>query len=381
MSDEDGKASGGFLIEKESLKANKKLGIDDFAEAIARIAVAQVCESLGFQSFQQSALNTLSDVVVRYIREVGRTAIFYANLANRSDGNAFDVIQGLEDLGSIPGFLGASDPSHCLSGSAVVRDIIRYIGEVEENPFVYSIPHFPVVKERKMNPGFKQTGKSLPEEHIPDWLPKFPHPETYKDLILGNEKELETGNNNILQQAEEQNKKFEMPLLNMLRKSICNGFEEEVSVEQGDAAKAQKAAESNPFLAPPVQFGEKEVPLPVLPAEFNDESAWRHQNHTVMDNHVSAVEQSARITEGVWSSLCESKGDRRNILLNGRPNVQFMFESNRKSLGKSTDSQTADTKRIALWFGGDHDEKDEKNRTSKQILHENGENLQEIVQL
>lgn len=380
MNDENGKSNVGFLSEKESLQAkkkNKKLGIDDFAEAIARIAVAQLCESLGFQSFQQSALNTLSDVAVRYIRELGRTANYNANLANRSEGNAFDVIQGLEDRGSIQGFSGGSDPSHCLSGSAVVRDIISYIEEVEENPFVYSIPCFPVVKERKLNPGFKQTGESPSKEHIPDWLPKFPDPETYKDLILGNEKELETWNYNIIQQVDEQNKNSEMPLLNMQQKLFSNGFEGAVAVEPGDAAKALKAAESNPFLAQPLQFGEKEASLPVLPAKFYDEAAWRHQNHTFTDNHVSAIEQSGRITEAVWSSPCESKGDRRNILLDGRPSVQFKFESRRKSLGRPTDPQTADTDKIAPWFGNDHDEKDEKNRTSKQILYENGENMQE----
>ncbi|KAL2523023.1 Bromodomain transcription factor [Forsythia ovata] len=384
MSDEGGKASVGFLNEKESVqtkKKNKKLGIDDFSEAIARIAVAQVCESLGFQSFQQCALNTLSDVGVRYIREVGRTANFYANLANRNEGNVFDVIQGLEDLDSIQGFSGGSDSSHCLSGSAVVRDIIRFIGEVEEIPFVYSIPRFPVVKERKLNPIFKQTGESPPEEHIPDWLPKFPDPETCKDLIMGNEKELGTGINNIIQQVEEQNKKFEMPLLNMQQKLIFNQFEKGVAVEPEDAAKAQKAAESNPFLAHPLQFGEKEVSLPVLPTKLYDEAAGSHQNHIVMDNHVSAIEQSVHITEAAWSSPSELKGVRRNILLNGRHNVQFKFESSRKSVGMPIGHQTADTEKIALWFGDDHDEKDETKRTSKQILYENGENMQEVAHL
>ncbi|CAI9752749.1 unnamed protein product [Fraxinus pennsylvanica] len=380
MSDENGKANIGFLSEKESLQAkkkNKKLGIDDFAEAISRIAVAQLCESLGFQSIQQSALNTLSDVAVRYITEVGRTANYKANLANRSEGNAFDVIQGLEDLGFIQGLSGGSDPSHCLPGSAVVRDIIRYIEEVEENPFVYSVPCFPVVKERKLNPGLKQTGESSPKEHIPDWLPRFPDPETYKDLILGNEKELETWNNNIIQQVDEQNKKFETPLLTMQKKLFSNGFEGGVAVEPWDAAKTLKAAESNPFLAPPLQFGEGEASLPVLPAKFYDEAAWRHQDHTFMDNRFSAIEQSVRITEAVWSSPCESKEDKRNILLDGRPNIQFKFKSSRKSLGRPTDSQTADSDKIALWFGNYHVEKDEKNRTSKQVLHENGENMQE----
>ncbi|KAJ6860918.1 hypothetical protein NC651_037100 [Populus alba x Populus x berolinensis] len=40
-----------------------------------------MCETLGFQSFQQSALEKLSDVTTWYIRNIGKTAQFYANLA------------------------------------------------------------------------------------------------------------------------------------------------------------------------------------------------------------------------------------------------------------------------------------------------------------
>ncbi|XVE83676.1 hypothetical protein DITRI_Ditri16bG0105700 [Diplodiscus trichospermus] len=82
---------------------------DDFALAIAKVAVAQVCESVEFQSFQHSALETLSDIIVRYIYSIGKTANFNANLAGRVEENVFDLIQGLEELGSGLGFAGASD--------------------------------------------------------------------------------------------------------------------------------------------------------------------------------------------------------------------------------------------------------------------------------
>ncbi|MCI51233.1 transcription initiation factor TFIID subunit 8, partial [Trifolium medium] len=99
----------------------KVAGGDEFAQAIAKIAVAQVCKSKGFQGFQQSALETMSDVIARYIMSIGKSANCYANLAGRAECNIFDVIQGLEDMGSAQGFTGASDIDHWLEDSGVVR--------------------------------------------------------------------------------------------------------------------------------------------------------------------------------------------------------------------------------------------------------------------
>lgn len=82
MSHGDGRDK--ILSDKEnllSMRKKKKLGTYEFAQAVARNVVAQVCESLGFQSFHQSALDNLADVAVRYIREIGKTASSYANLA------------------------------------------------------------------------------------------------------------------------------------------------------------------------------------------------------------------------------------------------------------------------------------------------------------
>lgn len=371
MSDGDGKDSLKFLSEKEnqqSKRKKKKLGTDEFAQAIARIAVAQVCESLGFQSFHQSALDNLADVAVRYIREIGKTASSYANLANRSQCNVFDVIQGLEDLGSIQGFSGASDVGHSLSGSGVVKDIIRYVGQAEEIPFAYLIPVFPVVKERTLEPSFALAEDNPPDEHIPSWLPKFPDPATYADLTSGNEKDQETEVVNKIQQVEEEHRKVERSLLNLRQKLICNGSEAGVVLEQGDAAKAQRAAESNPFLAPPLQFQEKEVSLPVLPARLLGESLGYHQSHEVLENHLLTLEPSLQANEP-----CEPE-DRRKILLNGRPNVHFKFGNAKKSLGMVTNPQNEGIDKISLWFGDDHDGEDEKKRRAEKILWENTEN-------
>ncbi|XXG47901.1 hypothetical protein AAC387_Pa02g2468 [Persea americana] len=88
-------------------------GVDDFAWSIARIVVVQTCESAGFQSFQQSALDALSNIGIRYLLDLGKTACFYMNSISRTGCSVFNVVQGFEDLDSSWGFNGASDVNRC----------------------------------------------------------------------------------------------------------------------------------------------------------------------------------------------------------------------------------------------------------------------------
>lgn len=154
---------GSATAETEKAKNEKKqveAGIDAFGRAIARIAVGQICETAGFQSCQESALEALADIAVRYLRDLGKSAHFYANLACRTECNVFDVIQSLEDMNHPQGFVGASNfVSRRLSASATVKDIILYTNRSEEIPFARPVPHFPVAKKRELMPSFSQMGK------------------------------------------------------------------------------------------------------------------------------------------------------------------------------------------------------------------------------
>ncbi|KAL1558954.1 transcription initiation factor TFIID subunit 8-like isoform X1 [Salvia divinorum] len=376
-----GEGKDKFLSEKENLQSmrkKKKLGKDEFAQAISRNMVAQVCESLGFQSFQQSALDNLADVAVRYIQEIGKTASSYANLANRAQCNVFDVIQGLEHLGSVQGFSGASDFRHCLTRSGVVKDIIRFVSQADETPFVYPIPAFPVVRERVLDLSFSQAQETPPDKHIPGWLPKFPDPVTYAELSSSNEKDSETEAVKI-QQVEQQNRRAERSLLNWQQKLMCNESETGAVVEQGDAAKAQRAAENNPFLATPLQSRENEVSLPCLPARLIHESLGYgyHQSHEVMENHVQIMKPSLQASGAARSGPCELE-ERRKIPLIGRANLQFKVGNFKKSLSTVTKPQNNGTERTSYWFGDDRDEADEKNDRAEKILWENTEYPPEV---
>ncbi|XP_059639898.1 transcription initiation factor TFIID subunit 8-like [Cornus florida] len=321
----DGGAESGRDYQHNTIKKNSG-GTDDFAQSIAKIAVAQVCGSVGFQSFQHSALNTLADVAVRYISHLGKTAILYANLAGRNECNVFDIIQGLEDLGSQQGFLGASDINSCLAVSGIVQEIIRYVGEAEEIPFAHSIPRFPIVKDSKPMSSYMQIGETPPAEHVPAWLPAFPDRMTYVNSPLQHEREADTQSDKI---AEAKEQKVERPLMNLQQELASNGSEVPTAVDPGDAAKAKRAADCNPFLAAPMQFGEKVVSSVLLPPKLLDEAVM--QNRAVIENHVSVLDTFAPAFEAVKDRLCDPEEGGKQVLLKKRPTVQFKFGTGKKS--------------------------------------------------
>ncbi|KAI3880710.1 hypothetical protein MKX03_008121 [Papaver bracteatum] len=138
------------------IRRKKSAGSDEFGSAIAIIAVAQICETYGFKSFQQSFLESLSDIAIHYLCELGKTAHFYLNLADRTNCNVFDVIQGLEGLGSSHGFIGASNINRCSTSSGTVTETIQFVNCTEEIPFARPVHQFPM-------------SEILEGEHIPDW--------------------------------------------------------------------------------------------------------------------------------------------------------------------------------------------------------------------
>ncbi|KAJ9147516.1 hypothetical protein P3X46_029669 [Hevea brasiliensis] len=377
-----GGGESGRLLEK-SQHAKRKSGAsgDEFAQAIAKIAVAQICESAGFQTFQQSALEILSDATIQYIRNLGKLAQSYTNLAGRTNVNALDVIQGLEELGSSQGFADASDIDHCIASSGTVRELVQYFSEAEDIPFAYSIPTFPVVRERKPVPSFLQIGEEPPPEHIPAWLPAFPDPQTYVQLPTENEGATDSNT-----------RKFELARLHTrtdrslpnLQNYTGNGSGGPSSVAPVGGSEAKLAVEGNPFLAAPLQFGEKEVSHVVPPAKPSNEAAVRNliDQNCLLDNHVPVLDTFAPPIEAMKSWSCDSEDGQKKVLLNQRPAVQFKIGVGKKSLGIALElsSQNKGVEKMSPWSGKDS-EKDDKKIRAEKILKQSTDNPRELAQL
>ncbi|MED6111547.1 hypothetical protein PIB30_053263 [Stylosanthes scabra] len=383
MSNGGGKT--GRQLEKPSTW-KRKSGADDFAQAIAKIAVAQLLEGQGFHSFQQSALEALSDVAVRYASSIGRSAHYYANLSGRTECNAFDVIQGIEDLGYVQGFPGASEVDHCLEDSGVVREIVQYVNEVEPIPFVHPVPRFPIVKDRKLTPSFSQEGKEPPAEHIPSWLPAFPDPQKSTLDPTGDTTGAEPHAGNGKFEQERENNKGDWSMLSSQQQIVSGMFEKPTFTDLDDAKAKKAAVESNPFLAPPLKVGEKEVaPIapPALPAKLfkNVASDNPVARNFLDDKSVSVLETFTPAIEAMKSTTYDSGEDQTKHVLNEKPTVRFKIGVGNKFLGRFTGLiPEKEHQKTLPWFAME-DEKDDRKRRAEKILRESLQNPDQFVQL
>ncbi|XP_020551466.1 transcription initiation factor TFIID subunit 8 [Sesamum indicum] len=154
----------------------------EFSFTITRVAVAQICHSVGFYGAQNSALEALTDITTRYLEAIGKLGAASSNSDRRTQSNLPDFIVALEDLASIQGFPGLSDiRSHSLWTSAVINDLMKLVKYRDEIPFAQPLPpkrSFVQGAKRKL---LKHTGDNKrlycnggSWRHVPSWLPPVP---------------------------------------------------------------------------------------------------------------------------------------------------------------------------------------------------------------
>ena len=86
---------------RASEQGNTVLGrprANNFGRAVLKIVMAYICESMGFESSKESALDALADIAIRYLCGSGKMANYYSNLTRRTECNVFDIIRTLEVL-------------------------------------------------------------------------------------------------------------------------------------------------------------------------------------------------------------------------------------------------------------------------------------------
>ncbi|KAL8251197.1 hypothetical protein R6Q59_034890 [Mikania micrantha] len=318
MSDRGGGESSNE-IESHLKKKRRKNG--EFAQAIARIAVTQVCESLRFLGIQQSALDTLSNVACKYIHEIGKTLGLYANLAGRTEYNVFDLVQGLEDLNLSQGFVGAYDRDNCFSGSGIIEEILQYVNSIEEIG-------------ARINIEFFTSWRNTTYRRYSPWLPKFPDPLTYASIPSAITEETQIQHDKI----DQEHKILESLSSKLEPLETRNETLFPVILEQVDISGRDQLC--NPFLAVTLQPGEKEISVISLPAKVQEEDMMQNNLY-----HVCEVD--APENEGVKSGENEIVESVRNVILNNRHAVEMRFHIAKKPL---------DVAKAASWFLNDENE-------------------------
>ncbi|XP_059463034.1 transcription initiation factor TFIID subunit 8-like [Corylus avellana] len=359
--------------EQEDRDASRRLGADGFGRAVSKVAVAQICESVGFQSFKDSALEAITDIAIRYLSDLGKTARFYANLAGRTESNVFDIVRGLEELEASQGFPGASGVNNCLAGSGMVKGIIEYVGSAEEIPFAQPVPQFPVIKNRKLIPSFVQMGEMPPGKHMPAWLPALPDPHTYIHTPVWNERATDPRADKIEQAR--QRRKAERSLLSLQQRLLSDGAVGTSALASCSDVQELDGADKNPFLGTPLQPGQKDVSPVVLPSKPSalDEMVER--------NHISVLEAFAPAIEAVKGGFSDDGEDGKKGIPDVRPAVQLKFRTGKKFLGESLDLSLQKGGGRSAPFLARDEERDDKKRRAEFILKHTTEFPQELNQL
>ncbi|CAH8384369.1 unnamed protein product [Eruca vesicaria subsp. sativa] len=153
----------------------------DFSFSLTRVAVSQICLSVGYTSTDTSStLNSLTLITTKFLQSIAELAASFSNSANRTEANLFDIVNGLQDtaLATSDCFPGGSTlhKSHCLIKSAVLRNLSDFVASAFEIPFAKPLPRLEIGDSTRVPP------RSSPEmKSIPAWLPPFPDSSLYLD--------------------------------------------------------------------------------------------------------------------------------------------------------------------------------------------------------
>ncbi|KAF9665054.1 hypothetical protein SADUNF_Sadunf16G0082100 [Salix dunnii] len=207
----------------------RRLKSDDFGRAVSRMAVAQICEGVGFDGFKKSALDSLNDITIQYLGDLGKTASFYSNFSGVSQG-----------------FLCASSSDNCLVNFGTIKELIDFVGSNDEIPFVHPVPRFSVIRDRKFIPIFEKISEVPPGKHIPAWLPALPDPHTYLHTPMWNERLLDP-------HADK-------------KRLLSNGSVGASTSGIGDNVKESRAVYNSQSLAMPLESEKKDVSPAFAPA-------------------------------------------------------------------------------------------------------------------
>ncbi|KAJ4796146.1 Transcription initiation factor TFIID subunit 8 [Rhynchospora pubera] len=334
------------LDSQNTLKPRISTTTNQYGHAVSRISVTQILEATGFEHSYRRPIDALADVLLRYISHVGKLSVSYANMSGRIQCNVFDVILALEEIASVHGFAGQSDPNHSLSSSGVVLDLWRVVGKGREVPFAGSIARFPVTRSRQAETS-QDTENEVEWGHIPDWLPSFPDPSTYI-------------NNSVSNESSVPRKQMERPHFSFRKFFSVNGSDGFAPIGHTNVERENEIVQRNPYLVPPLPHRERQVSDMTIPSERKA---------------VSVFETFAPVIEASGGEIVEERG----VISNKRPAVRFRIGVGTKSMSKMLSLRDTGMKED-LWTVKE-EEMDSKKRRAEMILKESMEKPNELAQL
>jgi transcription initiation factor TFIID subunit 8 len=176
----------------------------------------------------------------------------------------------------------------------------------------------------------------------------------------------------------EDHRNLELSLSNMQQRMGNNGSHTPTDVDPGDAAKAKRAADTNPFLAAPLQFGEKEVSTVVIPPKLLSEISGQ-VDEDGLNHHDMDMATFGKPIEEIKSKESEivEEGSKSGILQR-ESKVKFKIKSSKKPTASAV-TLFGDDAFVENTAVVSDNVKDGKKRRAEQILEESIEMTHEMA--
>ncbi|XP_054279774.1 transcription initiation factor TFIID subunit 3-like isoform X2 [Macrosteles quadrilineatus] len=142
-----------------------------YSRDILKVVVAQICQTIGWHTICTTPLDVLTDVLRRFIHELGTSAHRYGEQFGHTSPTVTDVTLAFKDLG------------------INISELEEYVEYVASVPCAVSVPKFPLERESHLNllkPGSREvvTRPVHIHEHLPAMHPQLEEEEYLKQLPL-----------------------------------------------------------------------------------------------------------------------------------------------------------------------------------------------------
>ncbi|KAL3852412.1 hypothetical protein ACJMK2_016060 [Sinanodonta woodiana] len=140
---------------------------EQYSWSLLRVAVAQICQQLGWNSIHATPLELLTDVLERYHLQVARVTHRYAEQFGTSDPQLEDLSLAFRHLG------------------IEISELEEYVSHIDSTPFAHEVLAYPAPKENNLQiPKPHSRELQQREEHIPEYLPLlYPEAEGKEDEL------------------------------------------------------------------------------------------------------------------------------------------------------------------------------------------------------
>lgn len=123
-----------------------------------KIAVSKILQTIGWHTVNSTPLEVLTDILSKYIQQISKTAVDYANEFGQTEVNLDHLGLSFQDMG------------------VNLDELDEYVTYVNFAPGPHAAPKFPIAKENNLNflkPGSKEvmTRPLHINEHLPPMYP------------------------------------------------------------------------------------------------------------------------------------------------------------------------------------------------------------------